>query len=225
MTFSTTACMAGWLRVSATMLLRCRACYAVLAAVLAMAEAQQPSQQQRASVPTLLPSVRSLQRLSGDDIDVAALSVAAAVGSQPHVVAQAERVAAELGATAQAAGLRIELRQEATLETQQLRDAHGAIGGEESYEITLTESGMTIAAPAPAGLFYGTRTALQLLRKAQHQRLPPLQIFDAPVSAYRGVMVSTLPSESGSLSPAVPPVCQALWVPYLDRTNAVLSSR
>ena len=144
--------------------------------------------QQRAVVPTLLPSVRSLQRLVGDDIDVSAVTVAAAAGQQDHVAKQANRFGQELGATADATGLLIELRQEDTLSRAQLgspvaQDAHGTIYGDESYELTLTERGMTIAAAAPPGLFYGTRTALQLLQKAQDQRLPPLRIMDAPVSA------------------------------------------
>ena len=54
---------------------------------------------QRATVPTLLPSVRSLQRLGGGDVDVSVVNVVAVLGSEPHVVAQATRFGAELGPT------------------------------------------------------------------------------------------------------------------------------
>ena len=105
---------------------------------------------------------------------------------------------ATLEGAAEARGVSIELRLEDTLSTSSTsapRDAHGLIGGPESYELVLTADGrMVIAAAAPAGLFYGTRTALQLLQKARGHALPPLRIVDAPVSAYRGVMIDNVRS-------------------------------
>ena len=171
--------------------------WVVLSALAGCAVAR--GRQRAAVVPALLPSVRSLQRLDGADVDVSAVSVAAAEGQPAHVARQADRFSQELGGhPVEADVLLIELRQEDTLSSVEVggsavaRDAHGAISGAESYELTLTEAGMTIVAAAPAGLFYGTRTALQLLQKAQDQRLPPLRILDAPVSAYRGIMIDNV---------------------------------
>jgi hexosaminidase len=48
---------------------------------------------------------------------------------------------------------------------------------------------MHIFGSTTAGLFYGTRTALQLIQGANGEPLPALRIADAPVSAYRGVMI------------------------------------
>ena len=71
-------------------------------------------------------------------------------------------------------------------------DAHGSISGAESYELTLDASGLRIVAEGAAGLFYGTRTVLQLVGGAQHRQLPALRIIDAPVSTYRGLMIDNV---------------------------------
>ena len=57
----------------------------------------------------------------------------------------------------------------------------------ESYTLTITPQGITIAAPSGAGLFYGVQTLLQL--RAQSPALPLCTITDAPRFAYRGVML------------------------------------
>jgi hypothetical protein len=74
-----------------------------------------------ASIPALVPSVRSLQSLAGSDIDVsiseqeglndsrAATTVTAVAGSPPHVVELADRFGAEIGTT-----VPIELRHDET---------------------------------------------------------------------------------------------------------------
>lgn len=59
--------------------------------------------------------------------------------------------------------------------------------GLESYTLTITPKGITIAAPSGAGLFYGVQTLLQL--RAQSPTLPLCTITDAPRFAYRGVML------------------------------------
>jgi hypothetical protein len=72
-------------------------------------------------------------------------------------------------------------------------DAHGPISGPEAYRLEMRTSAsgavLTISAEAVAGLFYGSRTALQLLRSHD---LPQLTVIDAPVSSYRGVMIDNV---------------------------------
>lgn len=154
-----------------------------------------------ATIPPLLPSVRSLQLHDGADIDVSAARVTTAAGTSSctQVLELAGRVQTKLGPAA-ADGLEIELR----LSPGHLSgddtaaDVHGAIAGPESYELVLSGGGanaiMTVEAGGPAGLFYGTLTALQLVHGARRRggMLPPLRIIDAPVSSYRGVMIDNV---------------------------------
>lgn len=69
--------------------------------------------------------------------------------------------------------------------------------GEEGYELTITESGLTLAAQAPAGIFYGIQTLRQLLPpriEADAPQQGPWEIAtgslrDFPQYAYRGSML------------------------------------
>jgi hexosaminidase len=155
------------------------------------------------TIPPLLPSVRSLEPRDGADIDVSVARVTTASGSSSpaQVLELAGRVQAELGPVAAAGGLEIELRlAPGHLGEDTATDVHGAIAGPESYELVLARGGannhtiMTIEASGPAGLFYGTLTAMQLVHGARRRggMLPPLRIIDAPVSSYRGVMVDNV---------------------------------
>jgi hexosaminidase len=77
-----------------------------------------------------------------------------------------------------------------TLSTAGITDAHGPIAGSESFELLLLRNQtLQVLASDRAGLFYGTRTALQLIQGANHMPLPLLRIIDAPISSYRGVMI------------------------------------
>ncbi|WP_193598137.1 family 20 glycosylhydrolase [Microbacterium sp. YJN-G] len=63
-------------------------------------------------------------------------------------------------------------------------------GAPESHTIDSRGESVRITAPDAAGLFYGTRTLLQLLHRADTGwALPRLLIEDAPRFAYRGVML------------------------------------
>ncbi|MBS1673267.1 MAG: beta-N-acetylhexosaminidase [Actinobacteria bacterium] len=67
-------------------------------------------------------------------------------------------------------------------------DAAGA--GAEGYELVADADGIRITGHDAAGLFYGTRTLLQLLhRDATGWSLPVVRIEDAPRYGYRGVML------------------------------------
>ncbi len=66
--------------------------------------------------------------------------------------------------------------------------------GPEGYQLRIADSGITIKATRPAGLFYGMQTLLQLLSDLQFfnntqktWNLPALEINDAPSFSYRGL--------------------------------------
>jgi hexosaminidase len=72
--------------------------------------------------------------------------------------------------------------------------------GPEGYELTIGASRATIAAAAPAGLFYGAQTLRQLLpywseyeavmfRQPRPATLPPLHVRDVPRYEWRGAML------------------------------------
>ena len=69
--------------------------------------------------------------------------------------------------------------------------------GSEGYELTITETGITLSAPAPAGLFYGVQTLRQLLpaqietgsRQAGPWEIASGTIRDMPRFGYRGAML------------------------------------
>jgi hexosaminidase len=73
-------------------------------------------------------------------------------------------------------------------------------GGDEGYELTIASSGVTIAANAPAGLFYGVQTLRQALPavleyealRPQRDRViaaPAVRVVDRPRFAWRGAML------------------------------------
>jgi len=70
--------------------------------------------------------------------------------------------------------------------------------GQEGYELTATTNSVTIAAATPTGLFYGTKTLLQLLSPEVHstnalpdQRwsIPTVRVVDWPRFPWRGMML------------------------------------
>jgi len=60
--------------------------------------------------------------------------------------------------------------------------------GEEGYKISI-DSGIRIAAPTETGLFWGTRTLLQILSNGPDKNIPKLTIWDKPELKYRALMV------------------------------------
>ena len=68
--------------------------------------------------------------------------------------------------------------------------------GKEGYRLEVTASGVTISASQTAGLLYGTVTLWQLLTQTQgalHSvTIPALQIDDAPLFAWRGLMLDSV---------------------------------
>ena len=143
-------------------------------------------------IPRLVPSVRSLERLQGPDVIVSGDD--SLVKAPAHLSTLAASFQAELK-LAGGSGLRIELRDDDMLSAASTQsDVHGVIGGPEGYGLVVTvEDGVTISAGTERGLFYGTRTALQLLKGARRKgRLPSLRIRDSPVSQYRGLMIDNV---------------------------------
>ena len=151
-----------------------------------------------AHVPNLVPSVRSMRRLGGDDAAVSRPVLRAASAAERPVLSLLNDELQRLELLGGGAAYPIELRLCATACTGEggrvPRDAHGVIGGHEAYELRIGGDAGHVAARTRAGLFYGTRTLLQLLQGAAGLggRLPPLHIIDAPVSAYRGLMVDNV---------------------------------
>lgn len=76
-------------------------------------------------------------------------------------------------------------------------DATRAALGPEGYELIVTPERVTITAPRPAGLFYGTQTLRQLLPAAiEHEaarprpvKVPAVRVVDQPRFAWRGAML------------------------------------
>lgn len=60
--------------------------------------------------------------------------------------------------------------------------------GEEGYRLAV-DSSISITAATPKGLFWGTRTLLQLLHAGPNHGVPCLAITDRPEFEYRGVMI------------------------------------
>jgi hexosaminidase len=69
--------------------------------------------------------------------------------------------------------------------TLTLDDADTTLG-DEGYKLQVTPTRITIRAPNPAGLFYGSRTLQQLLAR---RPVPALQIVDRPRFVWRGLML------------------------------------
>lgn len=153
-------------------------------------------------VPPLVPQPRLLELVADPGIAAgpfSSVSVVVGGAADPAAAAAfAAEVAAAVGLQQTAEGvpeLRIELLlQPEPVDSPPVVDAHGPIAGHEAYTLELRAGGrMTIAAEHAAGLFYGTRTALQLLSGgASGAPLPPIRISDAPVSSYRGLMIDNI---------------------------------
>jgi len=73
----------------------------------------------------------------------------------------------------------------------------GTASGPESYSLTIAPSGVSLTAPAPAGLFYGVQTIRQLLPSSiEHDAVRPLplalpagRVSDSPRFGWRGAML------------------------------------
>jgi hexosaminidase len=70
--------------------------------------------------------------------------------------------------------------------------------GKEGYELTVSQNGVVIRAPEPAGLFYGVQTMLQLLPEEIYStnveagvdwQMPCVRISDQPRFSWRGMML------------------------------------
>lgn len=62
----------------------------------------------------------------------------------------------------------------------------------EAYVLEITSEGMTLAAPSPAGLFYGLQTLRQILAGAgASPSIPAVRIEDSPRFAYRGIRLDS----------------------------------
>ena len=64
------------------------------------------------------------------------------------------------------------------------------LGVDESYELTVSESGATLSAPNPWGILHGLQTFLQLVETGVHGfSVPSVTIKDRPRFAWRGLLI------------------------------------
>ena len=63
--------------------------------------------------------------------------------------------------------------------------------GPEGYRLTVSGEGISLVGATERGLFWGTRTALQLLSGGPGAALPWLRIADEPQVGYRGLLIDT----------------------------------
>ncbi|GAA4478258.1 beta-N-acetylhexosaminidase [Microbacterium panaciterrae] len=73
--------------------------------------------------------------------------------------------------------------------TEILLEIDPATGSAEGYTLDASDGRIRITGHGAAGLFYGTRTLLQLLRHDAGWSVPAVRVEDAPRFAYRGVML------------------------------------
>ena len=79
--------------------------------------------------------------------------------------------------------------------TLQIHSEHGSdtvqkLGEDESYELTITDSGAKLSAANPLGILHGLRTFLQLLQTgADGFFVPTVTIKDQPRFAWRGLLI------------------------------------
>src|SRR5206468_10861868 len=77
----------------------------------------------------------------------------------------------------------------------QIHGEHGSetvqkLGEDESYELTISDSGARLSAPNPLGILHGLKTFLQLIQTGPDGFfLPAVTINDQPRFAWRGLLI------------------------------------
>jgi hexosaminidase len=113
--------------------------------------------------------------------------------SAPRGDAQAAAIAARLAAeSARLCGRTLELESRRWRGGDiRLQRSDAAGEGEEAYRIEVTPRRITLAAAADAGLRHASTSLLQLLCDTRTDEVRAMQIIDAPVFAWRGVMLDS----------------------------------
>src|SRR5215475_960444 len=77
-----------------------------------------------------------------------------------------------------------------TIHIERGSDSVAKLGEDESYELTVTDSGAKLTAPNPLGILRGLQTILQLVRITSNGfAIPALKVKDAPSFPWRGLLV------------------------------------
>ena len=108
-------------------------------------------------IPKLLPSVRHLEYIGGSQVKV--------VGSDADLLDKQK-----LSALKQT---HLEFAQVPVEESRKKVVLHGLIGGPELYQLVINDEGMIISSHTNLGIFYGSRTAIQLIRGARESHVVP----------------------------------------------------
>jgi hexosaminidase len=149
-----------------------------------------------ASAPSLIPVPEHVQVRSGEFRPNESTALSVSDASDPELAALAELVAAEVR---EATGLPVPAGERAANSIRLVLDpdvstgtpaSNSPLAREESYLLSVDGSGIEVRAATHAGLFYGTRTLLQLLPAAptaDGDAVPALEIRDEPRFVYRGL--------------------------------------
>ena len=130
------------------------------------------------AAPTLIPQPQSVEPREGEF----RLGPETGLGADAAARPAAEFLAARLRAST---GYPLKVGAEGGIRLT--TDGADAALGPEGYELVVSPTSAVIRAPAPAGLFYGAQTLLQLLPSSGHA--PSVRIVDRPRFRWRGLML------------------------------------
>ncbi len=151
-----------------------------------------------ASAPVLIPAPQSITAGGGDFI---VLPDTAIIVSDDRAKPIGDHLSRLIGLAAGPQPLRVTVASgPAAAGSINLRLDPALSSGAEGYDLTVAPGGVTIAAAAPAGLFYGVQTLRQLLPsfvdfeavrfdKTRPVRAPAVHVVDRPRYAWRGAML------------------------------------
>jgi hexosaminidase len=140
----------------------------------------------------LIPAASSVQAGTGQLAINQSFSVAISDYRDVIVDHGVQRFIAQLS---RQTGMLLKMAAEAGNATLLIRTGHGTepvekLGEDESYELTVTESGAKLSAPNPLGILHGLQTFLQLIQTGTSGfEAPAVTIKDQPRFPWRGLLI------------------------------------
>eukprot|EP00035_Acanthoeca_spectabilis_P008820 m.158923 g.158923 ORF g.158923 m.158923 type:complete len:699 (-) comp14513_c1_seq4:69-2165(-) len=154
------------------------------------------------TLPSLLPRPRVATFLGGAFTDVSPItsvqirSEGGATEADTEVLGDLEArlratvpISSVMGSKGATFQIELRLQRESEQLSVEAADEHGVIGGPEAYALTLRGNTLRITGQR-AGLVHAVQTVRQLLTSGSP--LPAVEIVDAPVFAYRGLMIDNV---------------------------------